>query len=135
MRECPFNSKKNKYSCTADNCKEHMWICLTHKLKNRTSMEKFRQDMLKKGFTLAMTTHIPLQATSMEATSATRKIKRGQNKRGREIIPVPTGDPLFLFHATQGKTRPINTFYDTGCSHAIFLDSCVVKLFLKGLFK
>jgi len=99
-----------------------MWICLTHKLKNRTSMEKFRQDMLKKGFTLAMTTHIPLQATSMEATSATRKIKRGQNKRGRETIPVPSGDPLFLFHATQGKTRPINTFYDTGCSHAIFLD-------------
>ena len=122
MKECAFNSKKNKFSCTAENCKEHMWICLTHRQKNRSSMEKFRQDMLRKGLTLAMTTHIPLQVTSAEATTAVRKIKRGQTKRGREIIPVPSGDPLFLFHATQGKTQPVNTFYDSGCSHAIFRD-------------
>ena len=30
-KECPFNKKKNKYSCTFESCREHMWICLTHK--------------------------------------------------------------------------------------------------------
>ena len=122
MKECPFNKKKNKFSCTVDNCKEHMWICLTHKQRNRTAMERFRQDLLNKGFNLAMTSHVPLQAHSAETANAIRKIKRGQSKKGREIVPVPSGDPLFLFHSTQGKTRPLNTFYDNGCSHAVFLE-------------
>ena len=122
MKECPSNVKKNKFSCSADNCREHMWICLTHKLRNKSLMDKFKQDLQSKGFSLALTTHIPLQITSCEATNAVRKIKRGQQKKGREIVPVPTGDPLFLFHATQGKSKPVNTFYDTGCSHAVFRD-------------
>ena len=36
------------------------------------------------------------------------------------MVPVPEGQPLFMFHATQGKTKPVMTFYDTGCSHAVF---------------
>ena len=29
---------------------------------------------------------------------------------------------MFMFHATQGRTKPINTFYDNGCSDAVFLE-------------
>ena len=119
-KECLFNNKKNKYTCTSENCREHMWVCLTHKQRNRSAMDRFRQDMLSKGLTLAMTCYVPLQACSAEAENAVRKIRRGQQKRGKDIVPVPEGEPLFLFHPTQGKTRPVNTFYDTGCSHAVF---------------
>ena len=37
-----------------------------------------------------------------------------------EIMPPPEGEPMFLFQAIQGKTAPVNTFYDNGCSHAVF---------------
>ena len=122
MKECPFNKKKNNFSCTSDSCKEHMWICLAHKQKNKSAMEKFRQEMQSKGHSLAMASYIPLQACSAETESAVKRIRRGQVKRNRDILPVPSGEPLFLFHATQGKTKPVNTFYDTGCSHAVFME-------------
>lgn len=35
-------------------------------------------------------------------------------------MPVPKGESSFLFHPTKGKTRPVKTFYDTRCSHAVF---------------
>ena len=39
--------------------------------------------------------------------------------KGR-IIPPPIGEPMFLFQPIQGKDKPVNTFYDIGCSHALF---------------
>ena len=38
------------------------------------------------------------------------------------MIDVPEGEPLFLFSSAVGKTRPINVFYDKGCSHVVFRD-------------
>lgn len=37
-----------------------------------------------------------------------------------EINPPPEGEPMFLFQAIQGRTEAVNTFYDNGCSHAVF---------------
>ena len=42
--------------------------------------------------------------------------------KGSEVIEVPEGEPLFLFSSAVGKTRPINVFYDKGCSHVVFRD-------------
>ena len=125
MKECPFSNKKNSYSCLNKSCKDHMWICLSHKLENKKVMEKFRDDLQRKGHDLAMTIYVPLQAnptTAVELLSAVKKIRRVENKKGIEIVPVPEGEPMFLFHAAQGRTEPVNTFYDNGCSHAVFKD-------------
>ena len=35
-----------------------------------------------------------------------------------EIVPIPDGDPMFMFQALRGKTQPVNAFYDSGCSNA-----------------
>ena len=121
--ECPFNKKKNNYSCQNKYCKEHMWICLTHKGDNKQAMEKFRQELQKKGHNLAMTTDMSLQVNQtnpLKLTQAVKKLKKAEKRKGGEVVPVPEGQPLFLFHATQGKTKPVMTFYDTGCSHAVF---------------
>ena len=40
--------------------------------------------------------------------------------KGAKVLEVPEGDPLFLFSMARGKTRPLNIFYDEGCSHCVF---------------
>ena len=125
IKECPFTKKKNKYSCLEEKCRDHMWICLTHRQKNKTAMQQFDRDMQRQGLSLSFSIYIPLQAnqaSSHELLSAVRKVRRVEKKKGMEVVPIPEGDPLFLFHAAQGKTAPVNTFYDGGCSHAVFKD-------------
>ena len=49
---------------------------------------------------------------------ATEKLRAAA--KGVEVVDVPEGDPMFLFSFAVGKTRPINIFYDKGCSHIVF---------------
>ena len=35
-----------------------------------------------------------------------------------EVVPIPLGEPMFMFQALKGKTGPVNAFYDSGCSNA-----------------
>ena len=91
----------------------HMWICLPHKQENRQAMDKFKRDLMRQGQNLAFTSDIPIQSvqsSSQMLNKAVRKIKRVEKKKGAEIVPVPDGQPIFLFHPTQGKTEPVNTF-------------------------
>ena len=37
-----------------------------------------------------------------------------------EVKPPPEGEPMFLFFGAQGRTKPVNILFDTGCSHAVF---------------
>ena len=123
LASCPFSKKKNSYSCLNRNCKEHMWICLPHKAENREAMDRFRRDLHRKGFSLALTSSMssmPSQQGTQMLNKAVRKIRRVEKKKGAEVVPVPEGEPMFLFHPTKGKTEAVNTFYDSGCSHAVF---------------
>ena len=98
-----------------------MWICLPHKQENKEAMEKFRRDLQRQGHTIALTSDIPIQTiqtSSQKLNKAVKRIKRVEKKKGAEVVPVPEGEPMFLFHSTQGKTEPVMTFYDSGCFHA-----------------
>ena len=39
---------------------------------------------------------------------------------GTMVRDVPRGEPLFMFSTAVGRTRPLNVFYDRGCSHVCF---------------
>ena len=81
MKEFPFSIS---YSCLNKSCKDYMWICLSHKLENKKVMEKFRDELQRKGHNLAMTIYVPLQAnptTAVELLSAVKKIRRVENKK------------------------------------------------------
>ena len=39
---------------------------------------------------------------------------------GVPVLDVPDGEPMFMFSYAIGKTRPLNVFYDRGCSHVCF---------------
>ena len=121
--ECPFNEKKNSYSCLNKSCKEHMWICLIHKKDNKQAMENFRRQLQQQGYSLAMPSDMSFQmnqSTPLKLNQAVKKMKKAEKKKGGEVVPVPEGRPLFLFHAAQGRSAPVMTFYDSGCSDAVF---------------
>ena len=60
----------------------------------------------------------PVSATIVDdkVSQAAEKLKESA---GADTIvhDLPPGCPLFMFSHARGKTRPINVFYDNGCSH------------------
>ena len=128
LKDCQFSKsgRKNAYICTVPSCKTHIWICLVHRRDNKENMERFKADLRRKGLNLALTTlnFAGIHRDTDAYNYAVKKMKNYEKKkkvRNRvEMVPVPEGEPLFLFHAAQGKSKPVNVFYDSGCSHAIF---------------
>ena len=52
---------------------------------------------------------------------AERKLKKKARKSTNspvEVVPVPEGNPMFMFQALRGRTKPVFAFYDSGCSNA-----------------
>jgi hypothetical protein len=52
--------------------------------------------------------------------TAERKLrKKSRDSEGPvEVVPIPKGEPMFMYQALKGKTRPVNGSYDSGCSKA-----------------
>ena len=48
--------------------------------------------------------------------TAERKLKKHVRKHEGpvEIVPLPEGDPTFMFQALKGRTEPVFAFYDSG---------------------
>ena len=42
-----------------------------------------------------------------------------ENQLDNEMLPVPDGQPMFLFFGAKGKTRMVMVFFDSGCSRFI----------------
>ena len=36
-----------------------------------------------------------------------------------EVVPEPNGRPIFLFFAAKGRNKPVQVFFDNGCSDAV----------------
>ena len=73
---------------------------------------------------------------------AVRTLNRFNKKHspGAETVSPPVGTPIFMFFGAEGVTRPVNTFFDCGCSEAIFQQDIPGKelrgtLLSKGPFK
>ena len=44
-RECPVKKGKGMYSCKADSCNLHMWLCSKHNADNKEQMVKFAEQL------------------------------------------------------------------------------------------
>ena len=53
------------------------------------------------------------------ATKSIKKRLRSNGFRG-DIRPVPEGESMFLFFRAKGKINGVNTFFDMGCSTAVY---------------
>ena len=67
---------------------------------------------------------VPGPATNSKAfRTAEKKLRKKARKSSNspvEIVPVPVGDPMFMFQALKGINNPVFGFYDSGCSNACF---------------
>ena len=131
-KECVFatGKRRNAYSCKNLSCKEHMWLCTTHRAQNKKAMDKFKLELSKRGLQLSYGVKVPLLKVGQHrgnqcgpvqpdpVAGALKKLKR--SLKNSTIVDVPDGEPMFMFFGAKGKTRSLTTFLDNGCSHAVF---------------
>ena len=48
-----------------------------------------------------------------------RRFPSNARKKGIDVVPEPEGRPLFLFFAAKGRNKPVQVFFDNGCSDAV----------------
>ena len=48
-----------------------------------------------------------------------KKFFKTAKKNGMEVVPEPNGRPIFLFFAAKGRNKPVQVFFDNGCSDAV----------------
>ena len=141
-RQCPVVTKKSSYTCNADKCFFHMWVCTKHASENKDQMEKFRDQLrTKAGIRLVYTSVMDRSFQSVEndaskvASShsycskenrgikrAVRNLHRFNKKSDPDVVTLspPEGASVFMFFGAQGINNPVYTFFDNGCSEAIF---------------
>ena len=56
-----------------------------------------------------------------------RKFFNSAKKQGIEVVAEPKGRPIFLFFAAKGRNKPVQVFFDKGCS------DCVVREGIPGV--
>ena len=112
-----------------------MWICFKHKDNNHTELLKFSEELKQKGLEFGFLVNVTSGcASGIENHEDTPKIAAltPQNKdvvqaiddlkktaKGSTVLVVPPPS-TFMFSQAKGKTRPLNTFYDKGCSDCLW---------------
>ena len=121
-RECTI-SKRNKYIGTCvehPDCVMHAWLCGYHQDANRQKILDFTAKF--KVQPPVNTNTSSFNAKSSEDTvKVLKNMKRNLKKRGASLIPIPEGDSMFVLAPLKGKTRPVMSFFDSGCSDAVSL--------------
>ena len=163
-RECPIITRKSSYSCKSEKCLFHMWVCSKHGDENRQQMEKFSDQLRTKsnirlvlisvaeeekqntpGLRNPPSVNSPLSYCSKENIGikrAVRNLHRFNKKSDPDVVTVspPEGSPVFMFLGAEGLNNPVYTFFDSGCSEAIFRNEIPLKelrgtMLAKGPFK
>ena len=139
MKECPTISKKNSYSCKFEKCSFHMWVCNKHQDENKVHMERLQEQLrIKSGLKLVLVVtkareerpakdvtgspHSYFTSDRVGIKRAVRNLNRFNKKSDPDVVTVspPEGVALFMFQGVEGLNNPVYTFYDSGCSEAIF---------------
>ena len=85
--------------------------------------------MAEKGVTFQIGVACPFPVSSpimsSQAIKNVRKLNIGLDKDSK-LLPVPTGNPMFMFCSVPGKTRDVNIMLDSGCSHACLKFGAVI---------
>ena len=125
LSQCPVAKKDQFYTCKTSGCKSHLWLCVKHKGSsgNRNALEQESARLKnKQGLDMANivinnthTTH-GCQQVKSSINDAVKTLEQAALNSGKELLPSPEGNPLFLFFGAKGKNRCLNTFIDSGSS-------------------
>ena len=123
LSKCPVSSKNQFYTCKETGCRSHIWLCTRHKdqTKNKSALEQIRKS-LKSKHDLDFCMHVEVMTCkqfSGSVENASKLLQEVADNSGKKLLPPPVGNPLFLFFAAKGKTRPVQTFVDSGSSDVL----------------
>lgn len=116
MQTCRESKHKSKssYTCVSPNCSAHYWICTNHSEDNKSKLQNAAKNVSKHGLELALLGTVTM--TSDVSPSVVTAAQSLEQQVTKELLPVPEGQPMFLFFGAKGKTRSLMTFFDSGCS-------------------
>ena len=129
LSQCPVVKKEQFYTCKSSGCKCHLWLCTRHKdtVQNKTALEQDSKRLKTKhgldlcSYTAALDSTVEqgVEKVQNSVDSAVKSLEKQVSKAGKELVPAPDGNPLFLFFGAKGKTRSLNTFLDQGSSDVL----------------
>ena len=125
LNDCAATKKDQFYTCKSTGCKSHLWCCVKHKDagSNKKALENESKRLKSKfGLDFSHITVYNAQTCREHGESfdkAVKTLQKAAADAGKELIPAPEGNALFLFFGAKGKTRCLNTFMDSGSSGVI----------------
>merc|ERR1712020_414843 len=122
-----------EWQCAENNCKLHHLVCTAHLEANVQKRIPVADLWSKRGKIFSAVTAMNLSKAKAQNNSvvelnlkeATESLK--SQAKSSKIVDLPDGDPLFMFSFIPGKTRDLNIFWDTGCSHLMMKTDVPVK--------
>ena len=125
-KECSAAKKKSKssYTCQAPGCAKHFWICADHEEDNKEKFTAANRRLSKHGLQVSHLAICMAANMSSESSSAMKKLA---NKIDKELLPVPEGEPMFLFFGAKGRSKEIMTFFDSGCSKFLIRNEVIAS--------
>ena len=132
LSQCAVGKKDQFYTCKSTGCRSHLWLCTNHKdsAQNKTAFEQ-ESKRLKSKHGLDLCCHVIVMRTQVHnddsrsvasVESAVNFLEQKAADSGKELVPIPDGNPLFLFFGAKGETRSLNTFMDQGSSGVLMKD-------------
>ena len=122
-KECSNAKKKTKasYSCKATGCVKHFWVCTDHEEDNREKFVAANRKLAKHGLQVA---NLAVSLTA-NISCGNPAMERLASQVEKELVPVPEGEPIFLFFGAKGRSRQIMTFFDNGCSKFVIREEVI----------
>ena len=121
------SGKIKRFTCEVGNCKNHMWLCSFHKVKNNGQLKKHQEDLKQKGLDMVLTSWcvradrpVLLLGDSDATEAVTKAVRKDAKDNTIQVNPVPEGRAMFLFFHSKGKKNGVNCFFDNGCTEAVF---------------
>ena len=123
-KDCSASKKKTKasFTCQAPGCAKHFWVCPDHEEDNKEKFENANRKLSKHGLQVS---HLIICMTANLSSETSSAMERLAGQVEKELLPVPEGEPMFLFFGAKGRTREIMTFFDSGCSKYVIKDEVI----------
>ena len=122
---CPAFTGTPIFNCKANGCRNNYLVCTDHVSENAKKKEGMINFWSRRGktFSAAVTVmnvggkvagahNSVVELSLKEATESLKSMAKGS-----EVLDLPDGNPMFMFSFIPGRSKDLNVFWDSGCSH------------------
>ena len=123
-KECSTAKKsvKSTFTCLSPGCAKHFWVCSDHEEDNKEKFAAANRKLSRHGLQIS---NIAISLAAHVSCDASNAMQRLAGQVEKELLPIPSGEPMFLFFGAKGRTREIMTFFDNGCSKFVIKEDII----------